>query len=1236
MDATKLFSKKPIILLIFAVILAGAWPAQASGPTLAVPASITLPGNGSGVSLSVTASDGSSAIPFTAAITYAAGTNQWVYANGCSQAFSGTTPANITLSLGCNAGGAAGNQTATITYTYGGGTATTTVYVGSSTATLTATGNPGGASLLQLQAPVNGNTSGTITLTSTGGGVNFTAAVMNATVGAITWLSLPQNSGSVPANGSTQIQVNANAAGLSGTPPQGTIQITYGNGQQLNVTVTFTVGGTGTLYLSQTSVPWSYSTGGSLPTAATVSVGSPNGASSYTATQTSITGGTYWLTMTANGNSITSGGLSGVPIGSTLNLAPNANMGNLSTGSYSATVQVTDSNGNSGSIVVTVSVNGGTGGTGLTITPNPVILSAAYGSSTLVSTTVSITSTISGTLTVSVVGNGLTGVTNNGSAVTAGQQFQLVVYGSASGLAQQTYTGALYATVTSGSTQVSGNVPVWFQVGTGGTGTGSSAVAPSTLQFNYEQGQTSPPAQAIQIGGSSTFTLTPTSAGNWLGLTFAAGTAPAQPYVTVNPTGLAPSTYQGAIAVQFGDGTTQQITVNLTVTSATPLLYTNPGTVLFQTPSATTNYESVILYSTDNSQIPVSVTASPSWVTLINPPSQTGSAFAVQVNTTGLPNGMSTGSVTVSYSGGTLTLPVVVYLTNGTGSGSGSGTGTSCSGTALTFGTCTISLTAPAGSSGSVNSGSQLSVTASSPTYFIMAVTYANTSTCTNQNWLSLNTYGAITPTIITATANPSGLSAGTCNATITFTVPSTGQTQSVAVVFTVGGGNVTVSPTTLNLTATAGGSTTSGQVTVSSATSGATVNFTAAAAVSTPSGGNWLSVSPTSGSTASGTLTITANPTNLTAGNYTGTVTVTPAGGTAQQVTVNLTVSSQAVSITNSSLTFNYQIGGSQPSAQSVTVNGGSFTAAASSTGNWLQVTPTSGTPGTPIAISLVTGNLTTPGTQTGTVTVTGANGSSGTQTITVTVNVTAPLPTIAAVVNAASFAPAGPISPGEVISIGGTGLGPATPVTLALDQNGNVSTSIGGVTVLIGGYPAPMIYASSTLLSVVVPYEVAGQITPSVLVKFLGQASNGFPLTAAVAVPGIFTQNASGTGPGAILNQDSSVNGPSAPAAKGSIVQVFMTGEGKTTPTAVTGKVTCSGGCSSLSQIPVPLLSVSALVGGQPAQVVFAGEAPGLVSGVMQVNLVIPATASSGAVPIVISVGTASSQSGVTVQVQ
>jgi uncharacterized protein (TIGR03437 family) len=116
---------------------------------------------------------------------------------------------------------------------------------------------------------------------------------------------------------------------------------------------------------------------------------------------------------------------------------------------------------------------------------------------------------------------------------------------------------------------------------------------------------------------------------------------------------------------------------------------------------------------------------------------------------------------------------------------------------------------------------------------------------------------------------------------------------------------------------------------------------------------------------------------------------------------------------------------------------------------------------------------------------------------------------------------------------------------------------------------------------------------------------------------------------GQAAAQNQDSTPNGPSHRAAKGSAIVIFATGAGLTFPASVDGII---AGASP----PKPVLPVTAAVGGQPAQVSYAGGAPFEINGILQVNIVIPASAQSGpAIPISIQVGTAQSQGGVTIAI-
>jgi len=73
-----------------------------------------------------------------------------------------------------------------------------------------------------------------------------------------------------------------------------------------------------------------------------------------------------------------------------------------------------------------------------------------------------------------------------------------------------------------------------------------------------------------------------------------------------------------------------------------------------------------------------------------------------------------------------------------------------------------------------------------------------------------------------------------------------------------------------------------------------------------------------------------------------------------------------------------------------------------------------------------------------------------------------------------------------------------------------------------------------------------------------------------------------------------------------------------------------------AAAAPLPRPIRAVTVLVDGQPAEVQYAGAAPGQVAGLMQVNVRIPAGVSTGEVPIEIQVGDAKSQPGMTIAVR
>ena len=91
-----------------------------------------------------------------------------------------------------------------------------------------------------------------------------------------------------------------------------------------------------------------------------------------------------------------------------------------------------------------------------------------------------------------------------------------------------------------------------------------------------------------------------------------------------------------------------------------------------------------------------------------------------------------------------------------------------------------------------------------------------------------------------------------------------------------------------------------------------------------------------------------------------------------------------------------------------------------------------------------------------------------------------------------------------------------------------------------------------------------------------------------------------------------------------------IFATGEGVTSPLGVDGKL------ADPTALGLPVLPVTVRIGGIDAQVLYAGHAPTLVTGLFQVNAVIPQGVPAGAASIVLTVGGRSSPAGITVAVK
>jgi uncharacterized protein (TIGR03437 family) len=238
---------------------------------------------------------------------------------------------------------------------------------------------------------------------------------------------------------------------------------------------------------------------------------------------------------------------------------------------------------------------------------------------------------------------------------------------------------------------------------------------------------------------------------------------------------------------------------------------------------------------------------------------------------------------------------------------------------------------------------------------------------------------------------------------------------------------------------------------------------------------------------------------------------------------------------------------------------------------------------------------------------------------------------PVIHAVMNAASYV-GGVVSPGEMVVIYGTGLGPAYLGGMALNSSGFISTLYSTnavISVRFNGFAAPLVYTSSTAIAVMVPYEITGS-TAQIAVTYQGTTSASVTVNVATAVPGIFTADASGVGQAVVINnyEAGTLNSTTNPALQGSAIILYATGGGQTWPEGVDGKL-------ASAPPPVPILPVRVTIGGVQAVVQYAGGVLGQIAGMMQFIVVVPTSVFGSAIPVVLQTGNAASQKGVTIAV-
>lgn len=233
----------------------------------------------------------------------------------------------------------------------------------------------------------------------------------------------------------------------------------------------------------------------------------------------------------------------------------------------------------------------------------------------------------------------------------------------------------------------------------------------------------------------------------------------------------------------------------------------------------------------------------------------------------------------------------------------------------------------------------------------------------------------------------------------------------------------------------------------------------------------------------------------------------------------------------------------------------------------------------------------------------VTDNQGTTAMMTFSIQVQTPPPVITVDRVVNGASFV-AG-LAPGAYGSIFGSNLATAAaPAPSAVP----FPTTLGGVTVTINGAAVPLLAVTPTQINFQVPFATAPGAA-SLVVTSQGVSAPSAQVTILQSAPGIFQTAA---GHALALNQNGTVNMTGQGVRSGDIVVLFATGAGAFDSTLQTGGA--SPTTTLLRITPLPTVTVA----GRAAEVVFAGAAPGQGSGVVQMNVRVPAGLAAGDYPV------------------
>ena len=778
-------------------------------------------------------------------------------------------------------------------------------------------------------------------------------------------------------------------------------------------------------------------------------------------------------------------------------------------------------------------------------------------------------------------------------------------------------------------------------------GAASFTAAPVTMNFSAVAGGNSPGAQTIALSSSiAGLAYTASTSASWLSIGPSSGSVPALPQVTANPASLAAGSYQGTVTITVPNAVPSSATVAVafTVTPAVPAaLGTDTKNVSFTAIQGTgAQMQQLHVLNTGGGSLSFTASASTasggSWLSVspANGAATPSSPVAITLTATpgSLAPGTYSGAIAVTGAGSTVNIPVTLSVNAPTAVILVSQVGMSF--TAVAQGGVPL-----AQNVGILNVG-QGSMSWS-----------ASVTTLSGGNWLQISpSSGAVAQPYLdvsplAVSVNPGTLAAGTYYGQIQVSAAAANTPQLITVILTVLPAGVNpgpqIYPTGLIFTGAAG--TTPGSQTVQVANPTAQVNSFQSGAIGT--GFSFLPTNASLEPSQPTTILVYPNFASLAPGSVQqGTITLQFADRSPSQSIDVLAVVAPSGATPDadpktaaacSTLPLNVQVRSLQPNfsatqGQAVTLEAqvvdGCGNLVGSGGQSAVMATLTTGDP--PIAMANIGNGIwqgtwkpgpSAAGLSTVSVTAigpTGVSGQSGGLSGTVTSpssSTGTPIVTGQGVVHAASGQSGVPISPGELIAIYGLNLATASGQPGAFP----LPAQYEGTEVLLGTQPLPILYASPGQLNLQVPYNVPvnTQYQLTVLQPQSLKLSLPQSLVVAPAQPGIFTVNQKGTGQGIILKSNGvTLAEPGTPANIGETVVIYCTGLGAVTPAVKEGTATPT------SALTYTVNTVTATIGGAPAQVVFSGLTPTL-AGLYQVNAVVPAGIATGnSVPVTLSV--------------